>query len=56
MGKAVTKRDTEEDTLREKIRQLKEREKKIREEAELRERVFKRFRELEQRIDSISQP
>jgi predicted nucleic acid-binding Zn-ribbon protein len=56
VAKAVTHRDDEEKTLRQRIKQLKERERRIREErhhleSQLREKIFKRFREIEQRIE-----
>jgi chaperonin cofactor prefoldin len=49
---AVTSRVEDEETLRRRIKQLKEKERKIREErhrleAELRERIFKKFKEIE---------
>jgi chaperonin cofactor prefoldin len=56
VGTATTDRDEEEETLRQRIKQLKERERRIREErhrleAELREKIFKKFREMEQKIE-----
>jgi len=53
VGKVVTERDEEEETLRQRTKHLKER-KRIREErhrleAQLREKLYKRFVEMEQR-------
>ncbi len=48
---AVTRRVEDEETLKRRIKQLKEKERKIREErhrleAELRERIFEKFKEI----------
>lgn len=55
MAGIVTRRLDDEDTLKRRIKQLKEREKRIREErhkleAQLREKIFKRFKEYEEKI------
>jgi predicted nucleic acid-binding Zn-ribbon protein len=51
----VTGNKGEEETLRQRIKQLKEREQKIREErhrleSQLREKIFKKFKEIEEKI------
>ena len=54
-AKTVTGNKGEEETLRQRIRQLKEKEQKIREErhrleSQLREKIFKKFKEIEEKI------
>ena len=51
-----TSENKEDQKLREKIKQLKERERRLREErhrleAQLRDRVFKKFMEMEEKIE-----
>jgi chaperonin cofactor prefoldin len=53
---SVTNRSDEEETLRHRINQLKKREKRLREErhsleAQLREKIFKRYKKLSERIE-----
>ena len=55
MAGIVTRRLDDEETLRRRIKQLKQREKRIREErhrleSQLREKIFKRFKEIEEKI------
>ena len=57
MAGAVTRNLEEEETLRRRIKQLKEREKKIREErhkleARLREIIYRKFKEIEEKMTS----
>jgi hypothetical protein len=51
--------NSDDEKLREKIKQLKEKEKKLREErhrleAQLRERIFRRFKEQEEKMNKVT--
>ncbi|MCW4014423.1 MAG: syntaphilin domain-containing protein [Candidatus Bathyarchaeota archaeon] len=52
----VTKRDEDEETLKRRIKHLKKQEKRIREErhrleAQLREKIFKRYKKIYEKIE-----
>lgn len=53
--------ENEEDTLRRQIKELRERERRLREErhrleAKLRELIFRKYLELEEKIETSAQP
>lgn len=56
MAVTVTNRNEEEETLKHRIKQLKKREKRLREErhnleAQLREKIFKRYKKMYEEIE-----
>lgn len=51
MAVTVTNRNEKEETLKHRIKQLKKREKRHRLEAQLREKIFKRYKKMYEKIE-----